>query len=349
MYTCATCEEPQKRCKCLINKESNMNTDIEKAEKKTKVLIAYHAHCIDGFTSAWACWRGLRDMRRVAKEDIELLPVSYSDLTGILIAAESEEYAAIYFVDFSLPLENLSILTELVEVTIIDHHKSAFEKYVKEFLPLAVVPECIYSFEKEMDNLHIIFDLKECGASLTWKHFFSEEPSRGMPILIEYVKDYDLFQFKSQETKALNKALRLQEQTLSNWSMLAFSFEDGERREYYIQVGEAMLDYHNDIVSQLVFQAEPVTIGDAKGLVVNCSPQFASDVGHELALISCTFGATWQQEPKGVVKWSLRSNGDYDVSAIASIFGGGGHRNAAGFTISSPDYNHKTGITLWAE
>ena len=34
----------------------------------------------------------------------------------------------------------------------------------------------------------------------------------------------------------------------------------------------------------------------------------------------------------GQCKCSLRSNGDYDVSAIAKAFGGGGHRNAAGFT-----------------
>ena len=34
----------------------------------------------------------------------------------------------------------------------------------------------------------------------------------------------------------------------------------------------------------------------------------------------------------GVLKGSLRSRGDVDVAAIASAFGGGGHRNAAGFT-----------------
>ena len=38
----------------------------------------------------------------------------------------------------------------------------------------------------------------------------------------------------------------------------------------------------------------------------------------------------------GTYKGSLRVNGDYDVSAIASIFGGGGHVKAAGFTIDGP-------------
>lgn len=34
----------------------------------------------------------------------------------------------------------------------------------------------------------------------------------------------------------------------------------------------------------------------------------------------------------GVVKGSLRSRGEVDVAAIAGVFGGGGHHNAAGFT-----------------
>jgi nanoRNase/pAp phosphatase (c-di-AMP/oligoRNAs hydrolase) len=35
----------------------------------------------------------------------------------------------------------------------------------------------------------------------------------------------------------------------------------------------------------------------------------------------------------GLRIFSLRSVGDFDVSAIAKIYGGGGHKNAAGFTV----------------
>jgi len=38
----------------------------------------------------------------------------------------------------------------------------------------------------------------------------------------------------------------------------------------------------------------------------------------------------------GVVKGSLRSRGVADVAAVAATFGGGGHRNAAGFTTDLP-------------
>ena len=38
----------------------------------------------------------------------------------------------------------------------------------------------------------------------------------------------------------------------------------------------------------------------------------------------------------GTYKGSLRVNGDYDVAKVASVFGGGGHIKAAGFTIDGP-------------
>ena len=58
-----------------------------------------------------------------------------------------------------------------------------------------------------------------------------------------------------------------------------------------------------------------------------------SEVGHELANKSESFGMIWYLGEENKAKVSLRSNGDYDVSAIAKCFGGGGHRNAAGFSV----------------
>lgn len=69
------------------------------------------------------------------------------------------------------------------------------------------------------------------------------------------------------------------------------------------------------------------------GLAANCPPHLVSDVGYELATESGTFGLLWHINKDGKCLCSLRSNGDYDVSTIAKAFGGGGHRNAAGFEI----------------
>ena len=68
----------------------------------------------------------------------------------------------------------------------------------------------------------------------------------------------------------------------------------------------------------------------AAGLACN-SQLHQSELGHELANKSGTFGLVWYVAQDNTVKCSLRSNGDYDVEAIAKTFGGGGHLNAAGF------------------
>lgn len=52
-------------------------------------------------------------------------------------------------------------------------------------------------------------------------------------------------------------------------------------------------------------------------------------------------GAILREEPDGSYKFSLRSTGVDNVQAVAAQFGGGGHRNAAGGTISAELFSAK--------
>ena len=52
----------------------------------------------------------------------------------------------------------------------------------------------------------------------------------------------------------------------------------------------------------------------------------------EEAEVACLF----KEVGKDTTKGSLRSRGEVDVGAIASNLGGGGHHNAAGFTVRKP-------------
>jgi len=47
--------------------------------------------------------------------------------------------------------------------------------------------------------------------------------------------------------------------------------------------------------------------------------------------LSYEFGAAYFVRDDGKKVYSLRSVGDFDVSEVAKKYGGGGHRNAAGF------------------
>ncbi len=92
-------------------------------------------------------------------------------------------------------------------------------------------------------------------------------------------------------------------------------------------------------VQRILDSAHRVCVGSRRVEAVN-SPILRSAVGHELAK-RAAFGF-----PIGVayrlggshVDVSIYSIGDVDVSAIAAEFGGGGHRNAAGFSVSLEDW-----------
>ena len=53
-------------------------------------------------------------------------------------------------------------------------------------------------------------------------------------------------------------------------------------------------------------------------------------------VLGTEFGIILNEESSGLVRGSLRSRDGFDVSAIAAEFGGGGHRQAAGFSLSLP-------------
>ena len=68
--------------------------------------------------------------------------------------------------------------------------------------------------------------------------------------------------------------------------------------------------------------------------VVNVPYHYASDCADAMlkAEPGAPFCASWFRRADGRIQYSLRSRDDrMDVSEIAKKFGGGGHRNAAGF------------------
>ena len=198
--------------------------------------------------------------------------------------------------------------------------------------------------EKQVGNHVVIHDNNKSGAMLAWEYF---HPNTEVPMLIKHIDDYDRWQFNLKGTKEINKAL---------WSFTPWTFplwqeiiDDNQYGSMWSQ-GSAILRAHDQNVTStvkgsarpcLIIATSPKEGGEhweanilvhATGLAANCPPFLTSDVGHELANQSGTFGLCWTLSKSGLkAQCSLRSNGDYDVSAIAKAFGGGGHRNAAGF------------------
>ena len=170
-----------------------------------------------------------------------------------------------------------------------------------------------------------------------------------VPMLIRHIDDRDCWQFKLTGTREFHAAL------LSGqpWSFKQWHKLFGSELESMYRAGRAILQAHNQNVQAMMKQArkceitEPETVANFQravwsasgyymlpGLACNAPPFLASDLGHALATQSGTYGLVWHLDADNLVRCSLRSNDDYDVSAIAKAFGGGGHKNAAGFSIN---------------
>lgn len=317
-----------------------------------KPLIVFHDHCTDGFGAAFAAWMKFKDKA-------EYLPMSYGD-KRVVLHPDWLDFPAnltereVYILDFSFSKEITEAIVRWADRVIwLDHHKTAFEmwcgKYEKGMFYMAV--------EEDKPNIKIYLDDNKSGAMLAWEYF---HPDTEVPILIKHIDDRDRWQFKIPGSKELHAALASYKPwSFEQWRELNTQMNnwyDIAGPHYIFKEGAAILRAHEQNVQSIAGAGrrdasikitvpqhgpEPVQLPDAangydrwfNGLAVNCPPYAASDVGHELANQSGTFGLCWYMGRDGKAKVSLRSNGQYDVSAIAKAFGGGGHLNASGMEV----------------
>ena len=314
-----------------------------------KPLVIYHASCADGFGAAFAAWLKLGD-------EAKYVACQYGDdAPDGCTMSHSLEGRDIYILDFSFPRDQMDFFFKHAKrVVWLDHHASVFKDWG---IPLNVIGNNEY-FSIEDTSHRVLLDNNKSGAYLAWEYF---HPGTDVPLLIRHIDDYDRWQFKMEGTKAFQKALWSRPFDFKAWQIIFLTpgYEANAYKFAYTE-GDAILRAHEQNVQSVVKGgARPCSIvpaiinssdsykapwvwwhdeecGDtcgANGIAANCPPHLASDVGHELANQSGTFGLLWSIDKDNICKCSLRSNGDYDVSAIARNFGGGGHKNAAGFSV----------------
>lgn len=307
---------------------------------KNLALIAYHdgGGCIDGFTSAWVTQKALKERGM----DIRVLPMNYNEESYQELEDQIRflEPSEVYIVDFSIPLE---VMTEIdwvhpnMDVVILDHHKTAFELYDPE---TPVVEDS--NLVTHRGNCHIILDMTKSGAGICWDYFY--RPLTPLPKLVSYVQDYDLWRFDfGDETRYVNKYLKNMTKEFGIWDALAQQMEDFESMTDILDRGKDLQKEHDEVVASIVLEAYYIDIDGVQGYMVPCPRTLASDVGNLLAKIEDShFGLTFTVNPAvNGLGWSIRGNGDTDVSAIAKKYGGGGHFSASGFTTPLlPDTNN---------
>lgn len=267
----------------------------------------FHAGCPDGFGAAWSVWKAWGEDANYVPRGHERDPVRKPHVGGTVV-----------FVDIAPDNEYLRELAEhAARVVVLDHHLTARDRYASDPGVENVV---------DANGHEVIFDLEHSGAMLAWNYFHPGEPP---PALLCYVEDQDLWSWKLPFTEAVNAAIGSHEREFEIWDALASREPEDLARE-----GDPILRAQRAEVQRSLLSVHPIQVGEVRVEATNAQ-QHRSHIGHELAK-RAAFG-----HPIGVVyrvsgrqvDASIYSIGDVDVSAIARRLGGGGHRNASGFSV----------------
>lgn len=307
-------------------------------------ICIYHGNCADGFTAAWAVWKRFGD-------SIEYFAGFHGD------EPPNVKGKRVILVDFSYPEATLRHMAQYAKsILVLDHHKSAQEA-------LSWVPNAVVNDAKIDPWMHHIgddgavlenqghpnivawFDMEKSGAHLAWEFFHQRKP---VPELVKHVEDRDLWRFKLYGTREIQSVVFSHPYTFDAWEGLAKSCQTEDRRVAMIKEGQAIERKHFKDIDELVKATRrTMVIGGETVWVANLPYTLASDACHQMckepmypacsgeySIDACkpAFAACYYDSPKGRF-FSLRSIGDFDVQEIAKKYGGGGHKNAAGFSM----------------
>lgn len=294
----------------------------------SRTLCIYHGNCADGFTAAWV-------VRGALGVGVEFIPGVYGedppDVTG----------ADVILVDFSYKRPVLDgLAAKARSVLVLDHHKTAqaeldgFGVDLSTWSPpfgwdrymLDVTQD---GYEGAAGTPYRLFDMERSGAQLAWD-FFNGGPR---PRLVDYVGDRDLWRFTLTGSREVAAVIFSHPYDFDTWHDLAAGVEDDSDLAAMIREGKAIeRKHHKDIAELLKVTRREMVIGGVRVPVANLPYTMSSDAAGLMAQ-EAPFAACYYDRNDGLRVFSLRSRGEggADVSAIAAAYGGGGHRNAAGF------------------
>lgn len=284
-------------------------------------ICIYHGGCDDGFGAALAVW--------TRWPHVEFVPGVYGEDPPFDRCNDKR----VLMVDFSYKRPVLEKLMSYArDITILDHHKTAqadLETYAI-FNPVSAhdIDEVLAGTQPGLGPIRAEFDMSRSGAVMAWQFAF---PGTDVPMFFQLLQDRDLWKFEyGEDTKQFSAALRTYPMTFETWADLSLKWGT------LIAEGKMVLRAHQANIEKFCKDAYHDYIGAHYVPIVNVPYHYASDTAHALlqAFPEAPFTACWFRRGDGMVQYSLRSEDSReDVSEIAKQFGGGGHRNAAGYQV----------------
>lgn len=250
-------------------------------------------------------------------DEAALFPADYGDVIPWDQIAPKE---IVFVVDFSFPPEEMNKLNEQAELIWIDHHKTAIEANDPKIRGLRRTGEA--------------------ACELAWDYIFGSETAEAVTLLGRY----DVWDKSASnwETHILPFQLGMQSMDGSPENQelwMSLFLDDGEEVTSIISDGNVIHRYTEESNKSkgevMMFEGEflghPAIFCNVLGSSQNFKG-FYDKKKHDLMLtFVMTKDMTW--------KVSMYTESDsVDVSALAKQMGGGGHRQAAGFTYDNLDF-----------
>jgi oligoribonuclease NrnB/cAMP/cGMP phosphodiesterase (DHH superfamily) len=286
-------------------------------------LVIYHGDCFDGFCAAWV-------FRTFKGTECDFHPARYGE------DPPDTSKRNVWVLDFSYPREQMmDLIVQSKSTTVFDHHKTAeanLENILNEIRETRGVL-------RQQDK--IIFDMNRSGAGITFDELDREKgQKRGLHEpryngarsnwVVDYVEDRDLWRQTLPDTQAVSAWIATVPMTFDAYTEL-----QKEGLDKAIERGQAVQKYIDIYGKKARKHSLLRDVGGHEVPVVNMPYMNCSEHVGALAEenpdrpFACGFflrdDSMWQ--------FSLRSRGDFDVSEIAKQYGGGGHKNAAGFAV----------------
>ncbi len=290
-------------------------------QQPQRPLVIVHANCMDGTGAAYAASLFLNN------------PEYYAAAYGT--EPPDVRDRDVYILDFAYARDVLLDMAAAARsLVVIDHHATA---------------------EAALGGLDFAhFDMSKSGCVLTWEYFAALypshlHPSMGMPSVLAFIQDRDLWQWRLSESAAINEYIRHPDRV-----DLTAPLETQIRRlaniteywnsnyEAYVSMGRGLLREKQRLVESVT--AKPFHVAFSIDHIpyripaVWALPSITSEVGQALAKASSHgVGAVFGQFSHGRFGVSFRGVAGTDLARLlAEAYGGGGHDCAAGCGVT-PD------------
>lgn len=289
------------------------------------MAVVYHGNCNDGTASAWAAWK-------ILGPEAEYIAWRYGD------PVPQVDGMVVFVVDISPKPEEVEQLRASAKaVVIVDHHDSSLRKIsdlprVDKYTDFMKIVDRYDGIEAPV---YLMMDTERSGAILSWLFFNDHglEYTGPVPTALTLIDDYDRFTKKYPETAAFNAWLAGSGRYIDNFDRHVN--EDGTPKYTALSAGKLLVKQLqrqvNDIIRNYVRRVE---WRGYKVALVNAPFTIRNEVADELnQTTDVDFVLVYSIRSDKVVFSARGKDKKINLSILAEEFGGGGHEDAAAFSI----------------